>query len=157
MAKRSIRDIEKIWSNVEGVKKLSDRVVGIGPFGVGLDGLLAFVPGVGAVYTIGAAGWLLSQAARARATPATLAQMAFWLGVDTVTTLTGEAFFIPADLVDVLFPGHLLAAKALQKDIEATHWVETSEAQARASGEHERHLERVRGDARLNRVVYLHD
>ncbi|NAV74010.1 DUF4112 domain-containing protein, partial [Salmonella sp. zj-f60] len=32
MAARSIRDIENIWSNVEGVKKLSDRVIGIGPF-----------------------------------------------------------------------------------------------------------------------------
>ena len=40
MAKRSIRDIEKIWSNVEGVKKLSDRVIGFGPFGLGLDALL---------------------------------------------------------------------------------------------------------------------
>ncbi|MGQ3112609.1 MAG: DUF4112 domain-containing protein, partial [Brevundimonas sp.] len=75
MAKRSIADIEKIWSNVEGVKKLSDRVVGVGPFGVGLDGLLAFVPGVGALYTVGAAGWLLNQAVKAKATPATLAQM----------------------------------------------------------------------------------
>ena len=83
--------------------------------------------------------------------------MALWLGLDTVTTLTGEALFIPADVVDVLFPGHLLAAKALQKDIETTHWVEDSEARARASGEHERHLERVRGDSRLSRVVYLHD
>lgn len=157
MARRSIADIEKIWSNVEGVKKLSDRVVGVGPFGIGLDGLLAFVPGVGALYTVGAAGWLLSQAARAKARPATLAQMAFWLGLDTVTTLTGEVLFVPADLVDVLFPGHLLAAKALQKDIESTHWVESTEAQARSTGEHDRHLERVRDDHRLSRIVYLHD
>lgn len=157
MARRSIADIEKIWSNVEGVKKLSDRVVGVGPFGIGLDGLLAFVPGVGAIYSVGAAGWLLRQAAKAKAKPATLAQMAMWLGVDVVTTLTGEVLFLPADLVDVLFPGHLLAAKALQKDIESTHWVEASEPQARATGEHDRHLERVRGDHRLSRVVYLHD
>ena len=44
MAKRSIRDIEKIWSNVEGVKKLSDRVIGFGPFGLGLDALLTWIP-----------------------------------------------------------------------------------------------------------------
>lgn len=157
MARRSIADIEKIWSNVEGVKKLSDRAVGLGPFGIGLDGLLAFVPGVGAVYTIGAAAWLMRQAVAARATPATLAQMAVWLGIDTVTTLTGETFFLPADVVDVLFPGHLLAAKALQKDIESTHWVEDSAAAAQATGAHEAHLARVRGDKRLRRVVYLHD
>jgi len=157
MARRTIKDIEKIWSNVEGVKKLSDRAVGIGPFGIGLDGLLAFVPGVGLVYTVGAAGWLLVQATRAKASPSTMLQMMTWLGLDTVTTLTGEAFFLPADVVDVLFPGHLLAAKALQKDIASTHWVEGSERDAKASGEHERHLETVRGDRSLKRVVYLHD
>ena len=37
MARRTIGDIEKIWTNVEGVKKLSDRAIGIGPFGIGLD------------------------------------------------------------------------------------------------------------------------
>jgi hypothetical protein len=156
MAKRTIADIEKIWSNVEGVKKLSDRAIGIGPFGIGLDGLLAFVPGVGLVYTVGAAGWLLIQAARAKASPSTMVQMMTWLGLDTVTTFTGEAFFLPADVVDVLFPGHLLAARALQKDIAATHWVEGSERDARASGEHEQHLATVRGDKKLRRVVYLH-
>ena len=157
MAKRTIGDIEKIWSNVEGVKKLSDRAVGIGPFGIGLDGLLAFVPGVGLVYTVGAAGWLLIQAARAKASPSTMAQMMTWLGLDTVTTLTGEAFFLPADVVDVLFPGHLLAAKALQKDIASTHWVEGSEREAKASGEHDKHLATMRGDRKLRRIVYLHD
>ncbi len=157
MAKRSIADIEKIWSNVEGIKKLSDRAVGIGPFGIGLDGLLAFVPGVGMVYTVGAAAWLLKQAVAAKATPATIAQMMVWLGIDTATTLTGEAFFLPADVVDVLFPGHLLAAKALQRDIESTHWIEDSEAAARATGAHVGHLAKVRDDKRLRRVVYLHD
>jgi hypothetical protein len=157
MAKRTIADIEKIWSNVEGVKKLSDRAIGIGPFGIGLDGLLAFVPGVGLVYTVGAAGWLLIQAARAKASPSTMVQMMTWLGLDTVTTLTGEAFFLPADVIDVLFPGHLLAAKALQKDISTTHWVEGSEREAKASGEHDRHVETVRGDRNLRRIVYLHD
>jgi hypothetical protein len=157
MAKRTIGDIEKIWSNVEGVKKLSDRAVGIGPFGIGLDGLLAWVPGAGLAYTVGAAGWLLVQAARAKARPVTVARMMAYLGLDTVTTLTGEAFFIPADIIDVLFPGHLLAAKALQKDIESTHWVEASEREARASGAHERHLEEMRRDRKLRRIVYLHD
>jgi len=63
MAKRSIGDIEKIWSNVEGIKKLSDRAVGFGPFGVGLDGLLTWIPVVGTVYSVGASGWLLRFAA----------------------------------------------------------------------------------------------
>lgn len=153
MAKRTIGDIEKIWSNVEGVKKLSDRVVGIGPFGLGMDALLTWIPVVGTVYSVGAGGWLMSQAMRASASPATLAKMAAFLGLDIVT---GEVP-LAGDIVDTLFPGHLMAAKALQKDIESTHWVEASSSDAKASGEHERHLETVRSDPKLRRIVYLHD
>lgn len=153
MARRTIGDIEKIWSNVEGVKKLSDRVIGIGPFGIGLDGLLAWIPVVNQVYTVGAGGWLFLQAMRVKASPSTLAQMAAYIGLDTAT----DAIPIAGYAVDTLFPGHLLAAKALQKDIASTHWVEGSEAAAKASGEHDRHLATVRADRKLRRVVYLHD
>ena len=159
MARRTIGDIEKIWTHVEGVKKLSDRAVGIGPFGIGLDGLLTWVPVVGTVYSVGAAGWLLIQAARAKASPGTVARMLGYLGLDSVTTVIGEVPFLDfvPSVVDVLFPGHLLAAKALQKDIETTHWVEASEREARASGEHERHLTEMRRKGGLRRIVYLHD
>jgi hypothetical protein len=157
MARRSIADIEKIWSNVEGVKKLSDRAVGIGPFGIGLDGLLTWVPVVGTVYSVGAAGWLLVQGIRARATPVTLLQMASFLGLDTATTAVGEVIPFAPDVVDLLFPGHLMAAKALQKDIETTHWVEANEREARASGAHEEHVADMRRNPKLRRIVYLHE
>ena len=153
MARRTIADIEKIWSNVEGVKKLSDRVVGIGPFGLGLDALLTWVPVVGTVYTVGTGGWLMLQAVRAKASPATLARMAAYMGIDTATGTVP----IAGDIVDTFFPGQLLAARALQKDIASTHWVEDSESAARASGDHGRHLETMRRDPDLRRVVYLHD
>ena len=153
MARRTIGDIEKIWSNVEGVKKLSDRVIGIGPFGLGLDALLTWVPVVGTVYTVGTGGWLIMQALRAKASPGTLAQMAAYMGIDTATGTVP----IAGDVVDTFFPGQLLAAKALQKDIASTHWVENNEQDAKASGEHDQHLARVRADPKLRRVVYLHD
>ncbi|MFC0634593.1 DUF4112 domain-containing protein [Brevundimonas balnearis] len=153
MARRSVTDIEKIWSGVEGVKKMSDRVVGIGPFGVGLDGLLTWVPGLGLAYSVGAGAYLMIQGIRAKASPGTLARMLAYLVVDSATT----ELFLVGDVVDFFFPGHLMAAKALQKEIEATHWVEGSERDARASGEHEQHLARIRGDRKLKRVVYLHD
>lgn len=152
MAKRSIGDIEKIWSNVEGVKKLSDRAIGIGPFGVGLDGLLTWVPGLGIIYSVGAGGWLLVQAVRAKAAPGTIARMAAYIGVDSATSEVP----VVGDVVDFLFPGHLMAAKALQKDIESTHWVEANEQEAKASGDHQRHIDAMRA-ARRRRVVYLHD
>ena len=153
MAKRSFADIEKIWSNVEGIKKLSDRAIGIGPFGVGLDGLLTWIPVVGTVYSVGAAGWLLTQAVRAKASPGTILQMVGYLGVDVAT---GEVP-VAGDVVDFFFPGHLMAAKTLQKHIETTHWVEASERDARASGDHDRHLAEMRMDPKKKRIVYLHD
>ncbi|MEJ6788646.1 DUF4112 domain-containing protein [Brevundimonas sp. BR2-1] len=157
MARRSVADIEKIWSNVEGVKKLSDRAVGVGPFGIGLDGLLTWIPVVGTVYSVGAAGWLLIQAGRAKATPSTLMRMVGYLGLDSATTAVGEVIPFAPDVVDFFFPGHLMAAKVLQKDIESTHWVEASEREARASGEHDRHVADMRRNPKLRRIVYLHD
>jgi hypothetical protein len=159
MARRTIGDIEKIWSDVERVKKLSDRVVGFGPFGIGLDGLLTWIPVVGTVYSVGTAGWLLLQAKRARARPTTVARMVAYLGLDSAVTGIGEIpflDFIPS-VADLLFRGHLMAAKALQQDIESTHWVEGREHEAKASGEHDRHVARVQADPKLRRIVYLHD
>lgn len=153
MAKRTMADIEKIWSNVEGVRRLSDRAVGIGPFGVGMDGLLTWIPVVGTCYSVGAAAWLFAQAARAKATPATIAKMAGYLGLDVGT----GAVPLAGNVVDFFFPGHLMAARALQKEIEATHWVEANEQEARASGEHERHVAAMKADPKKRRLVYLHD
>lgn len=153
MPKKTIADIEKIWSGVEGVKKLSDRVVGIGPFGVGLDGLLTWIPGLGLAYSLGAGAYLLVQGVRAKASPFTLGRMAAYLLIDSATT----ELFLVGDVVDFFFPGHLMAAKALQAEIERTHWVEGSARDAHASGEHALHLERVRSDPKLKRIVYLHD
>ena len=107
----------RIWRSVDRAKALSDRVIGIGPFGVGMDGVLTFIPGAGLVYTIGAGGFLLVQALRTGASVATLARMAAYLAVDTATT----EIPIVGDAVDFFFPGHLMAAKALQKDIERRH------------------------------------
>ncbi|QCQ99454.1 DUF4112 domain-containing protein [Brevundimonas sp. SGAir0440] len=153
MARRSIRDIENIWSNVEGVKNLSDRVIGIGPFGMGLDAMLTWVPVVGTAYTVGTGGWLMLQAVRAKATPATLARMGAYMAIDTATGTVP----IAGDIVDTFFPGQLMAARALQKHIESTHWVEDTEANARATGDHEMHEARVQNDKTLKRVIYLHD
>ena len=118
-----------------------------------LDALLTWVPVVGTAYTVGTGGWLMLQAVRAKASPKTLAQMAAYMAIDTATGTVP----IAGDVVDTFFPGQLLAAKALQKDIEATHWVADAEANAKASGDHERHLETVRTSPTLRRIVYLHD
>lgn len=107
----------RAWRNAERIRKLSDRLVGVGPFGLGIDGVLAWVPVAGPVYSVGAGALLIHEAVRARAAAATVARMAGYLILDSVSSgvpILGWA-------VDTLFPGHAMAARALQKDIERRH------------------------------------
>ena len=105
------------WRQAETIKRLSDRLIGIGPFGLGLDGVLAWVPGAGLAYGLGAGGLLLYHGIQAKASPVTLARMAVYLAADNLS----DTVPVLGWAVDTLFPGHLMAAKALQKDIEARH------------------------------------
>lgn len=107
----------RAWRRAERIKLLSDRVVGVGPWGIGVDGVLAWVPVAGTVYSVGAAALLLNEAVQAGAARPTLLKMAAYLGLDSVASgvpLIGWA-------VDTLFTGHAFAARALQKDIERRH------------------------------------
>ncbi len=152
MAARTRAEIEQIWSHVDSIKKLTDRIIGIGPFGVGLDALLTWVPVVSPLYSAGVGVYLMSQALRARASAGTVMRMATYLVADTATDVVPFA----GSVVDMIFPGHLMAAKALQKDIESTHWVEMKSADAKASGSFENQRAQA-GANGLRRVVYLHD
>lgn len=150
MRARSFNEIERVWLRVDNVKNWSDRIVGIGPFGIGLDGLLTWLPIAGGTYTVIAGLFLLWNAMQAHASPGTLAKMLVYLLSDTAVSevpLVGSA-------VDTLFQGHLFAAGALQKEIERTHWIEQSWRQARDSGEWEAHRSEARAQGK-RRVVYL--
>ena len=105
------------WRHAERVKRLSDRLVGVGPIGVGLDGVLAWIPVAGTVYSLGAGALLISEGIAAGARPLTLARMAAYIALDSASSVPPVVGWI----VDTLFPGHLMAANALQKDIEARH------------------------------------
>ncbi|PHY13609.1 hypothetical protein CSW58_04620 [Caulobacter sp. B11] len=107
----------RAWRSAETIKRLSDRLIGVGPFGLGLDAVLSWVPGVGFAYSVGAGGLLLFHGLAAGASVATLARMLAYVAMDTAT----DAVPVAGSVVDMLFPGHLMAAKALQKDIEAKH------------------------------------
>lgn len=109
------------WKSAEAIKKLSDRVIGIGPFGVGLDGVLTWIPGAGIVYSAGASAYLLYLALGNGVSLGTLARMAGYLGLDMLVS----DLPIPglSDLADLFWQGHLMAANALQKDIEGRHGV----------------------------------
>lgn len=118
----------RAWLTAEKIKLVSDRLLPIGPFGVGIDGLLAFVPVAGGVYSLAAGGWLIVEALKARAKPWTLARMIAYVAFNTVSAevpLIGQTF-------DFFFRGHLMAATALQKDIGDRHGLPSAEAVAHA-------------------------
>jgi Domain of unknown function (DUF4112) len=108
-------DAHRIWLTAERIKRLADRVIGLGPFSIGIDGLLAPVPVLGTLFSLAAGGWLVWEGIRARAAAFTLARMVFYVGFRTLVSIVP----IEGWLVDVLFRGHMMAAHALQKDIAA--------------------------------------
>jgi hypothetical protein len=104
----------EIWITAEKVKRVADKLIDLGPFSIGLDGMLSFVPVVGTVFSIGAGGWLIVQGFRANASALTLARMGFYVGFRTAVSI----WPVEGYLVDLLFRGHMFAANALQRDIE---------------------------------------
>jgi hypothetical protein len=107
----------RAWTNAERIKRLSDRLISVGPVGLGLDGVLAWIPGANVIYSVGAAGILVYDAVQARASASTLVRMGLYLAADSA--LSGLP--VVGWAIDTLFPGQLMAAKALQKDIELRH------------------------------------
>jgi hypothetical protein len=104
----------RAWRVAERIKRLSDDLIPLGPWGIGLDGVLAWVPGANTLYSVGAGGLLIYEAVAADASAFTLARMAGYILVNSATTevpVVGWA-------LDTLFRGHFMAARALQKDIE---------------------------------------
>jgi uncharacterized protein DUF4112 len=107
----------RAWRNAERIKRLSDNLIKIGPWGLGLDGVLAWVPVAGTVYSVGSGGLLLYEGVKAKASAWTLARMAAYMIANSAMSdvpVVGWA-------MDTLFRGQFMAATALQKDIEARY------------------------------------
>jgi hypothetical protein len=107
----------RAWRAADRIRRLSDDMIRIGPWGLGLDGVLAWAPGVGTIYSLGAGGLLLYEAAQCGASKATIGRMAGWLAADSAFSgvpVVGWA-------IDTFFRGHRMAARALQRDIERRH------------------------------------
>lgn len=106
---------ERAWLNAERIKRLSDNLIRIGPWGLGLDGVLAWVPVAGTLYSVGSGALLIYEAVQARASAWTITRMAAYMVVNSAMSdvpVVGWA-------MDTLFRAQAMAANALQKDIEA--------------------------------------
>jgi hypothetical protein len=113
MAYVTAQEAHRVWITAEKIKRVADRLVGLGPFSIGLDGLLACVPVAGTLFSLGAGVWLIVEGLRAQASVFTLARMSLYVGFRTLVSVVPiEGWF-----VDILFRGHMMAARALQKDI----------------------------------------
>lgn len=128
MRARSAEEIQELLRGIERVGRLSDGLIriGRGPFRIGLDPVLNFIPGLGPVYTSVTGLYLLIQAWRAHVPAPTLAAMWVCMAVD------GVAGSIPvAGLIgDFLWRGHAKAARLAADAIRRNHVVDGFAGQA---------------------------
>jgi hypothetical protein len=154
---RTQQEVANARRAVERIGKLSDNIIGIGPFGIGIDGMLAWVPGLGDVYSVAAGGMLLLLGFRARAPIGVLVRVAMLVGLRSVIgaaaiPLLGPLYPISGAVVD-LFRGHKMSADLLCKTIDRTLYVEGArrDLQAEPALAEDVAQARVEGD----RIVFL--
>jgi hypothetical protein len=103
-----------IRRSVERVGKFSDGLLRIGPFRLGAEAALSWIPVVGEVYGGAAAAFLLLQGARARVPLATLATAAALMGGRTLITAVPLAGPLAADALAL----HGLSARMIVRAID---------------------------------------
>ncbi len=107
-------DLVAIRRGVSVVGKLSDGLLRLGPFRLGIDGVLSWIPGVGEVYSGAAAVYLLAQGARARVPLSTLFLAGALMGGRTLITAIPFAGPAAADVLAL----HGLSARLIVKAID---------------------------------------
>ena len=142
-------DVHNGRAAIERISRISDNLIGIGPFGIGLDGILAWAPGVGEVYSLGAGAALIAQGYRARVPFSVLAQAGALVSIRTLANI----FPILGGIIVDLFRGHRMAAKMLVRAIDDTLYIEGAR-----SIDHPRYAEaiaRIRSGEERRRIVFL--
>jgi hypothetical protein len=114
MSKFLDSDLRAIRASVALIGRLSDGLVRVGPFSLGIEGVLSWVPGVGELYGSGAAAFLLVQGARARVPASTLLLAA---GLMTGRTLISAIPIAGAAASDLL-TAHKWAARLIVAAID---------------------------------------
>jgi hypothetical protein len=107
-------DLRSIRDSVSWVGRLSDNIVHLGPFSLGVDGILSWIPGVGEIYSTVAGGFIVLQGARAGVPLPILATATALLACRTLVSgvpIAGAAF---ADV----FTAHRWAAALIVRAID---------------------------------------
>jgi hypothetical protein len=112
-------DLLAIRRSVEAVGKFSDGLLRVGPFSIGADGLMAWIPVVGEIYSAAAAGFLLIQAIRARVPLSTLLAAGVLMGGRTVITAIPVAGPLAADMLTMHKWSAKLIIRAIDKRLAA--------------------------------------
>ena len=107
-------ELQSIRDSVSWVGRLSDSIIRLGPFSLGVDGILSWVPGVGEIYSVLAGSFIVLQGARAGVPMTTLAVATALLLFRTIASgvpVAGAAF---ADV----FTAHRWAAAMIVRAID---------------------------------------
>jgi hypothetical protein len=111
---KSDAELRSIRDSVALVGRLSDSLVHVGPFSLGIDGVLSWIPGLGDVYSTLAGGFIVVQGARAGVPGFVLGGAALLIACRTVAgavPIAGSAF---ADF----FTAHKWAAAMIVRAID---------------------------------------
>ena len=111
---RTDAELRSIRDSVSLVGRLSDSIVRLGPFSLGIDGVLSWIPAVGEAYSLGAGAFILVQGARAGVPASVLATAALVLGIRTL----GDIVPIAGPLFADVFTAHKWAAKMVVRAID---------------------------------------
>jgi hypothetical protein len=146
---RNAIEVHNARDAIARIGQITDNLIGIGPFGVGLDGLLTWIPIVGGAYSLAAGAALIAAGVRARVPALTLAQVA---AIVLARSGVGEVPLAGQIAVDLL-RGHKWAADLMVKAIDQTLYVDGPNdpanpacAEARAA---------IRSGREKRRVVFL--
>ena len=128
---RTQAEIDSLRAGIARIGGLSDSLVKVGPFGIGLDGILAWIPVVGTLYSGAAALTMIAMGWRARVPVSTLIGATSILVMRTTVAAGGEALLLPilpiggaAEFAVDLFRAHKWAADMLVKSIDNAVYVE---------------------------------
>ena len=107
-------DLLAIRRSVEGIGRASDSLIRLGPFSVGLDGVLSWIPGLGEIYSGAAAAFILIQGVRARAPLPVLLAAAGLMASRTAIT----AIPLAGPAISDVFLAHKWSARMIVKAID---------------------------------------